>query len=53
MYYRNKNTGAIINVTCSVKSDFWEPVETTQPAPVVEEQSATEDKALVRKKKVK
>ena len=55
MKYRNKETGAIIDVACVVNSTAWEPVNPPKrvPAPVVEEPKAEKPKAKKPRSKKK
>lgn len=49
MKYVNKVTGAVINLSCELKSEIWEPIR-KEKAPIISEKVDTKDrkKAVVK-----
>lgn len=47
MLYRNKKTGALIDITSTIMSDVWEPVEKQAPVKVVPTAEAVEENVEV------
>lgn len=47
MLYRNKGNGATIDVTSTIMSDIWEPVEKQAPVNVIPTAEAVEKKVEV------
>lgn len=42
MLYKNKKTGAVIEIKSRISSEIWEPVEKQAPKPVFEAQAKSE-----------
>lgn len=47
MLYRNKINGAVIDISSTIMSDTWEPVEKQAPVVVVPTAEAVEEKVEV------
>lgn len=53
MRYKNKLNGLVIEVSCKINSEYWEPVEMPTPKTAINEKEPKEVKKKVVRKTTK